>query len=57
MVVAPWAYVMTVVAIGVWPVLHVLDLVFLPSEVPQVVGAVSMAVGFAGCALALLRRG
>lgn len=57
MVVAPWAHVMTVVAIGVWPVLHVLGLVFLPNEVPQVVGAVSMAVGFAGCALALLRRG
>lgn len=44
-------------AIGVWPVLHVLGLVFLPNEIPQVVGAASMAVGFAGCALALLRRG
>jgi hypothetical protein len=45
-------------AIGIltWPVLHVVGLVFFGNEVPQVIGALLQAVGFAGCAAALLRR-
>jgi hypothetical protein len=39
-----------------WPVLHVVGLVFFGNEVPQVIGAVLQAVGFAGCAAVLLRR-
>ncbi len=50
--VPPWA------AFGIllWPVLHVVGLVFFPNEVPQVIGAVTQALGFGGCALLLLRR-
>lgn len=45
-------------AIGIlaWPPLHVVGLVFFGNEVPQVIGAVLQAVGFAGCAAVLLRR-
>jgi hypothetical protein len=45
-------------ALGVlaWPPLHVIGLVFFGNEVPQVIGAVLQALGFAGCAWALLRR-
>ena len=39
-----------------WPVLHVVGLVFFGNEVPQVIGAVLQAIGFAGCAAVLLRR-
>lgn len=42
------------VGIGLWPPLHVIGLVFFGNEIPQVVGAVGQAVGFAGCAGALL---
>ena len=44
-------------ALGImsWPPLHVIGLVFFGNEVPQVIGAVLQAVGFAGCAVALLR--
>jgi hypothetical protein len=42
-------------AIASWPPLHVIGLALLPNEVPQVVGAVLQAAGFAGCALALRR--
>lgn len=42
--------------IALWPVLHVIGLFFFGNEVPQVIGAVLQAGGFAGCALALLRR-
>lgn len=41
--------------IACWPVLHVIGLVFFGNEVPQVVGAVLQAVGFAICARALVR--
>jgi hypothetical protein len=45
-------------ALGIlsWPPLHVFGLIFLPNEVPQVVGAVLQAVGFAGCAAVLMRQ-
>jgi hypothetical protein len=45
-------------ALGIlmWPVLHVVGLVFFGNEVPQVIGAVLQALGFAGCAVALSRR-
>ncbi len=45
-------------ALGIlaWPPLHVVGLVFFGNEVPQVIGAVLQAVGFAGCAGVLLRR-
>ncbi len=45
-------------ALGVmaWPPLHVIGLAFFGNEVPQVVGAVLQAAGFAGCAVVLLRR-
>ena len=50
--VPPWA------AFGIllWPVLHVVGLVFFPNEVPQVIGAVTQAVGFGACAVLLRRR-
>ena len=40
-----------------WPPLHVLGLAFFGNEVPQVIGAVLQAIGFAGCAAMLLRLG
>lgn len=45
-------------AIGIllWPVLHVVGLVFFPNEVPQVIAAITQALGFGGCALLLRRR-
>jgi hypothetical protein len=45
-------------ALGIlmWPVLHVVGLIFFGNEVPQVIGAVLQAIGFAGCAAVLLRR-
>jgi hypothetical protein len=45
-------------ALGIlmWPVLHVVGLVFFGNEVPQVIGALLQAIGFAGCAAVLLRR-
>ena len=45
-------------ALGIlaWPPLHVIGLVFFGNEVPQVIGAVLQAIGFAGCAAVLLRR-
>ena len=42
--------------IAAWPPLHVVGLVFFGNEVPQVIGAVLQAVGFAGCAGVLLQR-
>lgn len=45
-----------VLAIGAWPVLHVIGLTAVHNEVPQVLGGVAQAAGFAGCALALRRR-
>jgi hypothetical protein len=42
-------------AIMTWPPLHVIGLAFFGNEVPQVIGAVLQAVGFAGCAVVLLR--
>jgi hypothetical protein len=44
-----------VLAIGAWPVLHVIGLSAFHNEVPQVLGGVAQAAGFAGCALALRR--
>ena len=44
------------VGIMLWPPLHVVGLVFFGNEVPQVIGAVIQALGFAGCAVALARR-
>jgi hypothetical protein len=44
-------------AIASWPPLHIIGLAFLPNEVPQVLGAILQALGFAGCAIALLRIG
>ena len=38
-----------------WPPCHVIGLVFFGNEVPQVIGAVLQAVGFAGCAAVLWR--
>jgi hypothetical protein len=45
-------------ALGImsWPPLHVIGLAFFGNEVPQVIGAVLQAIGFAGCAVVLLRR-
>jgi hypothetical protein len=45
-------------ALGIlaWPPMHVIGLVFFGNEVPQVIGAVLQAAGFAGCAAVLLRR-
>lgn len=45
-------------ALGIlaWPPLHVFGLLFLGNEVPQVIGAVLQAAGFAGCAWARWRR-
>ena len=50
--VPPWA------ALGIllWPPLHVIGLAVFGNEVPQVIGAVLQALGFAGCAAVLLRR-
>jgi hypothetical protein len=42
-------------AIMSWPPLHVIGLAFFGNEVPQVIGAVLQAIGFAGCAVVLLR--
>jgi hypothetical protein len=44
-------------ALGIlaWPPCHVVGLVFFGNEVPQVIGAVLQAIGFAGCAAALWR--
>ena len=42
-------------AIMAWPPLHVIGLAFFGNEVPQVIGAVLQALGFAGCAAVLLR--
>jgi hypothetical protein len=50
--VARWA----ALAIGAWPVLHVIGLTAFHNEVPQVLGALAQAVGFAGCAITLHRR-
>jgi len=44
------------IGIGLWPPLHVIGLVFFGNEIPQVIGAVLQAVGFAGCAITLARR-
>ena len=44
------------VGILLWPVLHVVGLAFFGNEVPQVVGAVTQALGFGACALVLFRR-
>jgi hypothetical protein len=45
-------------ALGIllWPPLHVIGLAVFGNEVPQVIGAVLQAVGFAGCAAVLLHR-
>ena len=43
------------VGILLWPVLHVVGLAFFGNEVPQVVGAVTQAIGFGACALVLLK--
>jgi hypothetical protein len=45
-------------AVGIlsWPPLHVIGLIFFGNEVPQVIGAVLQALGFAGCAVVLLLR-
>ena len=45
-------------ALGIlaWPPLHVIGLVFFGTEVPQVIGAVLQALGFAGCAAVLLQQ-
>lgn len=48
--------VWTAVAIGLWPPLHVVGLVFFGDEVPQVIGAVLQALGFVGCGLVLASR-
>jgi hypothetical protein len=42
-------------ALGIlaWPPLHVIGLTFFGNEVPQVIGAVLQAIGFAGCAAVL----
>jgi hypothetical protein len=42
-------------ALGIlaWPPCHLIGLVFFGNEVPQVIGAVLQAVGFAGCAAVL----
>lgn len=41
------------VAIGSWPVAHVIGLLAFHNEVPQVIGALAQAAGFAACAAAL----
>lgn len=40
-------------AIGCWPVAHVIGLVAFHNEVPQVLGALAQAAGFAACAFTL----
>lgn len=42
-------------AIACWPVAHVLGLLAFLNEVPQVIGALAQAAGFAACAVALRR--
>jgi hypothetical protein len=49
-------HVWVALSILMWPVLHVVGLIFFGNEVPQVIGAVLQALGFAGCAAVLLRR-
>ena len=44
------------VSIMLWPPLHVIGLAVFGNEVPQVIGAVLQALGFAGAALGLLRQ-
>ena len=44
------------VAIGLWPPLHVIGLIFFGNEIPQVIGAVLQALGFAGCGVTLARQ-
>jgi hypothetical protein len=44
------------IAIGLWPPLHVIGLVFFGNEVPQVIGAVLQALGFGGCGIVLATR-
>jgi hypothetical protein len=44
------------IGIGLWPPLHVIGLIFFGNEVPQVIGAVLQAVGFAGCGTVLATR-
>jgi hypothetical protein len=48
--------VWTAIAIGLWPPLHVLGLVFFGNEVPQVIGATLQALGFVGCGVVLAGR-
>ncbi|GAA1626760.1 hypothetical protein [Georgenia ruanii] len=45
------------VALMCWPLLHVLGLIFMRNEVPQVVGAIIQAAGFAACARLVHRAG
>jgi hypothetical protein len=47
-----WAAIL----ILLWPPLHITGLFILGSEVPEVIGAVLQAIGFAGIAVAVLRR-
>jgi hypothetical protein len=47
-----WAAIL----IMLWPPLHVTGLFILGSEIPEVIGAVLQAIGFAGIAVAVLRR-
>jgi hypothetical protein len=44
-------------ALGIlaWPPCHVIGLALFGNEVPQVIGAVLQAIGFAGCAAVLMR--
>ena len=44
------------IGIGLWPLLHLIGLIFFGNEIPQVIGAVLQAVGFAGCAVTLAHR-
>jgi hypothetical protein len=44
------------ILILLWPPLHITGLFILGSEVPEVIGAVLQAIGFAGIAVAVLRR-
>jgi hypothetical protein len=46
----------TAIAIGLWPPLHIVGLVFFGNEVPQVIGAVLQALGFVGCGVVLAGR-
>jgi hypothetical protein len=47
-----WAAIL----IMLWPPLHITGLFILGSEVPEVIGAVLQAIGFAGIAAVVLRR-